>query len=77
LSQDAASPPEDTHISDTEMLDVDALSDLSGPTDTPDSDMTLANMTLFIRNAIWWREMCKAVAEGDTGHIWEILKVGK
>ena len=38
-------------------------------------DTTLANSILFIRNAIWWREVCTAVAEGDSGRVWEILKV--
>ncbi|KAF8072301.1 hypothetical protein FPV67DRAFT_1411833 [Lyophyllum atratum] len=42
---------------------------------SPDADVTLANATLFIRNAIWWREMCRAVVEGDTGRVWEILKI--
>lgn len=40
-----------------------------------DADITLANTTLFMRNAIWWREMCTAVAAGDTGRVWEILKI--
>lgn len=40
-----------------------------------EADTTLANMTLFMRDAIWWREMCRAIAEGDTGRVWEILKV--
>ena len=30
-------------------------------------DTALANSILFIRNAIWWREVCTAVAEGDSG----------
>jgi hypothetical protein len=38
-------------------------------------DVTLANGILFIRNATWWLEMCRAVAMGDTGRVWEILKV--
>ncbi|KAF8810192.1 hypothetical protein BYT27DRAFT_7011859, partial [Phlegmacium glaucopus] len=38
-------------------------------------DTTLANSILFIRNAIWWREVCTAVAEGDSGRVWEIMKV--
>lgn len=53
----------------------DRLSDLSGTHDNPGADVTLANSTLFIRNAIWWREMCKAVANGDPGRVWEILKL--
>ena len=73
MSQDEVQE-EHVHVSDVEMQDIDALSDLSGNADSPNSDVTLANATLFIRNAIWWREMCKAVATGDTGRIWEILK---
>ncbi|KAG5634356.1 hypothetical protein H0H81_002264 [Sphagnurus paluster] len=42
---------------------------------SPLGDVTLANTTLFIRDAIWWHEMCRAVAEGDTGRVWEILKI--
>jgi G:T-mismatch repair DNA endonuclease (very short patch repair protein) len=38
-------------------------------------DVTLANGILFIRNAIWWLEVCRAVAMGDTGRVWEIMKV--
>ncbi|KAF6745112.1 hypothetical protein DFP72DRAFT_824802 [Ephemerocybe angulata] len=38
-------------------------------------DTTLANSTLFMRDAIWWREVCLAVAEGDTGRVLEMLKV--
>ncbi|KAF8230262.1 hypothetical protein L208DRAFT_1476868 [Tricholoma matsutake] len=45
----------------------DHLSDLSGAPDNPNADITLANSTLFIQNAIWWQEMCKAVANGDPG----------
>lgn len=28
-----------------------------------------------MRNAIWWLEYDTAVKKGDTGRIWEILKV--
>jgi hypothetical protein len=38
-------------------------------------DTTVANSILFIRNAVWWREVCTAVAEGDSGRVWEIMKV--
>jgi hypothetical protein len=76
VSQDEVQDLEEhIHDSNVKMWDIDTLSDLSGNADSPDGDVTLANATLFIRNAIWWREMCKAVATGDTGRIWEILKV--
>jgi hypothetical protein len=53
----------------------DRLSDLSGASEHLEGDTTLANATLFIRNGIWWREVCKAVANGDPGRVWEILKL--
>jgi hypothetical protein len=57
----------------------DALSEYSMEEESLPSaakpDCTLANGILFIRNAIWWLEMCRAVAMGDTGRVWEILKV--
>lgn len=69
--------PQDVHEDDAME---DCLSDLTVEekeerTDNLRPDVTLANATLFIRNAIWWREECQAVAEGDTGRVWEILKV--
>lgn len=51
------------------------LSDNSTDYNSQEGDVTLANATLLIRNCIWWREMCRGVAIGDTGRIWEILKV--
>ncbi|RXW17874.1 hypothetical protein EST38_g7988 [Candolleomyces aberdarensis] len=38
-------------------------------------DTTLANTILFLRDAIWWREVCLAVAEGDTGRVLEMFKI--
>ncbi|KDQ59624.1 hypothetical protein JAAARDRAFT_192126, partial [Jaapia argillacea MUCL 33604] len=46
-----------------------------GSDDGKEADITLANSTLLIRNGVWWWEMCRAVAVGDTGRVWEILKV--
>ncbi|KAF8056184.1 hypothetical protein FPV67DRAFT_1731334 [Lyophyllum atratum] len=71
----------ETETVDVEMVsgedETDHLSDMSAPEPESfsDADITLANSILFIRNAIWWREMCRAVARGDTGRIWEILKI--
>ncbi|KAG6835289.1 hypothetical protein H0H93_003080 [Arthromyces matolae] len=71
--QAATQPP---YRSPLENDNIDQLSDLSDPEESAlDGDITLANSILFIRNAIWWREMCRAVARGDTGRIWEILKI--
>ncbi|KIJ57445.1 hypothetical protein HYDPIDRAFT_74694, partial [Hydnomerulius pinastri MD-312] len=38
-------------------------------------DDTLANSILLIQDAIRWREVCRAIAVGDTGRVWEVLKV--
>ncbi|KAJ3485625.1 hypothetical protein NLI96_g4817 [Meripilus lineatus] len=38
-------------------------------------DWPLANSILLIRDGIWFLEYCRAVASGDTGRVWEILKV--
>ncbi|KAH7914696.1 hypothetical protein BJ138DRAFT_1079047 [Hygrophoropsis aurantiaca] len=54
---------------------VDALSDLSDYEDHPMADISLGNTTLFMRNGIWWREMCESIAQGDTGRVWEIMKI--
>ncbi|KAI0311082.1 hypothetical protein OF83DRAFT_1069420 [Amylostereum chailletii] len=71
---------EDTPEDAGDAMDTDALSDLSGldeneDTNHPDRDTTLANGTLFIRNAVWWRAFNTAVKRGDTGRVLEILKV--
>ena len=42
-----------------------------------DGDKTLANSILLMHNGIWLLEACQAVATGDIGHVWEILKVSK
>jgi len=55
--------------------EVEPVEPLSVPVNSAGGDLTLANSISFIRNAIWWREMCRAVAEGDPGCVWEILKV--
>ncbi|EAU82342.2 hypothetical protein CC1G_06652 [Coprinopsis cinerea okayama7 len=45
------------------------------PPDTRESDKAAANITLFLRDALWWREVCLAVSEGDTGRLLEMFKV--
>ncbi|KAG6907428.1 hypothetical protein DXG01_008893 [Tephrocybe rancida] len=68
-----SSPTQEAEALDDE---TDRLSDLSGAEEcAEEGDVTLANSILFVHNAIWWREMCRAVARGDTGRIWEILKI--
>jgi hypothetical protein len=54
---------------------VEMPSGLPEPPIDQESDFTLANSALLIRDAIWWKEVCKAIAEGDPGRVWEILKV--
>ncbi|KAJ8089135.1 hypothetical protein PM082_014383 [Marasmius tenuissimus] len=54
-----------------EELELDKHRELEGF----DSDRVLANSLLFIRHYLWWIEMSYAVLEGDTGRVWEILKV--
>ncbi|KDQ12642.1 hypothetical protein BOTBODRAFT_93829, partial [Botryobasidium botryosum FD-172 SS1] len=38
-------------------------------------DRVLANSILFMRDAIWFNEVCYAVAHGDIGRVLEVLKV--
>ncbi|KAF8955673.1 hypothetical protein BDZ97DRAFT_1673396 [Flammula alnicola] len=58
---------------DIEMNDPnDGDLDLPAPSASTDADITLANASLFIRNATLWREVCKAVADGDAGRVWEV-----
>ena len=38
-------------------------------------DKALANSILLMRDSLWLLEACQAVATGDIGHVWEILKV--
>jgi hypothetical protein len=59
--------------------DDDALSDLSELSEENIGaelpDIGLANAIVFIRDAIWWIEACRAVAVGDAGRVLEIFKV--
>ncbi|KAF9233098.1 hypothetical protein BU15DRAFT_80456 [Melanogaster broomeanus] len=58
-------------------VDDDSGSDMSTALDEDslEKDEVLANVTLFIRCALWWREACRAIAVGDPGRVWEILKL--
>lgn len=38
-------------------------------------DQCLATTVNFIRMTFWYLEMCAAVAEGDIGRVFEIIKV--
>jgi hypothetical protein len=61
-------------ISQSARSDGDAISD-SGSDQPFTGDHVLQNAILFLRDSIWWTEFCYAVAEGDTGRVFEILKV--
>ena len=58
-------------------MDMDNLTknELPLPPPSEDGDLTLANATLFMRDGIWWREVCTAIALGDPGRVWEVMKV--
>lgn len=38
-------------------------------------DWALANSNILIRDGIWFLEACLAVALGDIGRVWEVMKV--
>ena len=38
-------------------------------------DWALANSILLMRDGIWFLEVCRAVASGDIGRVWEVFKV--
>ncbi|THH07072.1 hypothetical protein EW146_g9429 [Bondarzewia mesenterica] len=40
-----------------------------------DGDWPLANCMMLMRNGIWFLEYCKAVALGDIGRTWEVIKL--
>ncbi|KAA1479037.1 hypothetical protein DENSPDRAFT_788720 [Dentipellis sp. KUC8613] len=44
-------------------------------TDCNRGDWVLANTCLLMRDGIWYKELCRAIAVGDTGCVWEILKI--
>ncbi|KAF8163196.1 hypothetical protein B0H34DRAFT_794930 [Crassisporium funariophilum] len=64
-----------TLTEDVEMFEILPETPLPLPEISPLADTTLANSILFMQNAIWWREVCKAIAQGDPARVWEILKV--
>lgn len=65
-------PVESVNESDTE-----SLLDESTHQQFPDfrGDWVLANSILLMRDGIWFLEVCRAVALGDIGRVWEVLKV--
>lgn len=40
-------------------------------------DWALANSILLIRDGLLFLEACSAVASGDTGRVWEVMKVSE
>ncbi|KAG8780720.1 hypothetical protein FRC12_022648 [Ceratobasidium sp. 428] len=41
----------------------------------PESDQLLGNLILFMRDTFWYLELASAIPEGDTGRVFEILKM--
>ena len=41
-----------------------------------DGDRQMANLTLRMRDSLWYYELCHAVVDGDIGRVMEIIKVG-
>lgn len=61
-------------IMDDITKDDTAKNELPLPLPSEDGDLTLTNATLFMRDGIWWREVCTAIAQGDPGRVWEVMK---
>ena len=38
-------------------------------------DQQMANLTLRMRDSLWYYELCHAIADGDIGRVMEIIKV--
>ena len=38
-------------------------------------DRQMANLTLWMRDSLWYHELCHAIVDGDTGRVLEIIKV--
>lgn len=41
-----------------------------------DGDRQMANLTLHMRDCLWYYELCHAAVDGDIGWVMEIIKVG-
>ncbi|KAF9528832.1 hypothetical protein CPB83DRAFT_929056 [Crepidotus variabilis] len=65
----------ETHTSAEAPTSKPAIPPLPVPPKDKTADETLANSVSFIQNAIRWREVCKAIAEGDPGRVAEVLWV--
>lgn len=65
--QRALQSPREEHSNDVP-VDISTKDDFQG-------DWALANSILLIRDGILFLEACGAVAGGDTGRVWEVLKV--
>ena len=40
-----------------------------------DGDRQMANLTLHMRDCLWYYELCHAIVDGDIGWVMEIIKV--
>ena len=41
-----------------------------------DGDRQMANLTLRMRDCLWYYELCHAIVDGDIGRVMEVIKVG-
>ncbi|KIM37166.1 hypothetical protein M413DRAFT_13521 [Hebeloma cylindrosporum] len=63
--------PNPTQASTADVIIDDAnKNEMPLPPLSDDEDLTLANVTLFMHNGIWWREVCMAIAQGDPERLW-------
>lgn len=69
------SPPPDVSSRPSEKLAAKNSKAKSVSTMHPQGDRVLASSITFMRDALMSREMSYAVAEGDMGRVYEILKV--
>ncbi|ETW84935.1 hypothetical protein HETIRDRAFT_311808 [Heterobasidion irregulare TC 32-1] len=61
----------DIESSDTEFL----LKESKYESLNSQSDWALVNSILLMRDGIWFLEVCRTVALGDIGRVWEVLKI--
>jgi hypothetical protein len=66
--------PESDDVSMSETVS-DEESTEPKPVQTFQGDWPLANSIMLMRNRILFLEVCQAIATGDAGRVWEVLKV--
>lgn len=72
-------PPAPVPEAERAVAQVGVLLGTSNPVDPSEKEFSgdwgLANSILIVRDGIWFIEYCQAVASGDIGRVWEIMKV--